>query len=165
MNEQDVMDKLHPVWFGRKHGYHGTTHREAADFCKSVGDLHLCPREAYCPDGPGLSKPLFLQKEAFEGEQWAPVSNTLANSFEKGTDEENSWVLVGEVNGLSWSTCMMYNQMNQQQDPKWGIDGSQPELKENILCCQNPSNLLKEQKFAQHLDPIWLDDSHGWSGG
>ena len=24
--EKDILDKLHPVWFGRKHGYHGKTY-------------------------------------------------------------------------------------------------------------------------------------------
>jgi len=163
MNEQDVMDKLHPVWYGRKHGYHGTTHKEAMDFCRSVGDMFLCPKEAYCPDGPGAPKPLFLQREAFEGEQWAPVIRTNLDAY--GSDDDNEWVLIGTFNDLSWSTCMTYSQINQQKHPEWGIDGSQPELKENVLCCQNPNNRIKEQNYVTHLDPIWLDDSHGWKGG
>ncbi|KAL7551330.1 hypothetical protein ACHAWF_014522 [Thalassiosira exigua] len=159
MNEQGVLDKLHPVWFGRKDGWHGSTATEARDFCRGVGDMSLCPRDAYCPDGPGY--PLFLQREAFGGEQWAPVSN----SGDQGDGQGNSWVLVGTINDESWSTCMSYDQINPKQDPQWGVDGSQPELKENVLCCQNPNKLLKEQNFAGHLDPIWLDESHGWAGG
>ena len=29
----------------------------------------------YCPNGPDGSKRLYLQKESFAGEQWAPISN------------------------------------------------------------------------------------------
>eukprot|EP00571_Detonula_confervacea_P001621 CAMPEP_0172329010 /NCGR_PEP_ID=MMETSP1058-20130122/60654_1 /TAXON_ID=83371 /ORGANISM="Detonula confervacea, Strain CCMP 353" /LENGTH=794 /DNA_ID=CAMNT_0013046155 /DNA_START=85 /DNA_END=2470 /DNA_ORIENTATION=+ len=164
-NEQDVLDKLHPVWFGRKHGYHGTTYEEAADFCKLVGDMHLCPREAYCPEGP-KTKPLFLQRQAFEGEQWAPMFDTPVNRELSTDKKENSWVLVGTINGFSWSTCMTYDQINpEDHGPQWGMDGTQQELKENILCCLNPNNFLQEQQFARQLDTLWLDESHGWSGG
>lgn len=163
-NEQNVMDKLHPQWFGRKHGYHGKSYSDAADFCKSVGDMHLCPREAYCPDGPGLSKPLFLQRKAFEGEQWAPVAKTIQTPGQSSL-HENEWVMVGTVDHISFSTCMTHDQINRGEEPEWGIDGTRTEIKENILCCQNPNNLLKERNFAKQLDPIWLDESHGWTGG
>lgn len=92
--EEVVLDTLRPIWFERKHGYQGTTHEEAELFCQSVGQFNLCPEEAvrssnvhllsrlahfmrfqYCPNGPGGSKQLYLQKESFAGEQWAPVSN------------------------------------------------------------------------------------------
>jgi hypothetical protein len=45
-SEEIILDTMHPIWFGRKHGYHGTTHEEAELFCKSVGDMHLCPMQA-----------------------------------------------------------------------------------------------------------------------
>jgi hypothetical protein len=44
--EEIILDTMHPAWYGRKDGYHGTTHEEAELFCKSVGDMHLCPKEA-----------------------------------------------------------------------------------------------------------------------
>lgn len=42
-SEEVILDTTHPIWFSRKEGYHGTTHEEAELFCKSVGDMHLCP--------------------------------------------------------------------------------------------------------------------------
>ena len=131
--------------------------------------MHLCPTEAYCPDGAGSGPtPLYLNRPAFAGEQWAPVVHYAnhEDSVRGSHRRANDWVLVGTIDDLSWSTCMTYDQIhNERPEPAWGLDGSQPELKENILCCQNPNNLLKEQTFAQQLDPIWLDESHGWTGG
>ena len=101
--EQDILDKKHPIWYSRKHGYHGNTHQEAADFCKSVSGMVLCPAETYCPEGnPNSDKPLFLQKSAFEGEQWAPAATTDSNS-------NDEWILVGTLNGASQSTCATFD--------------------------------------------------------
>lgn len=41
--EQTALDRYHPYWMQRKHGYAGTTHVEAADFCKHISDMKLCP--------------------------------------------------------------------------------------------------------------------------
>ena len=38
----------HPVWFGREEGYHGTTHEEAEIFCRTIGNMHLCPVVSRC---------------------------------------------------------------------------------------------------------------------
>lgn len=44
VKEQDVLYNFNPVWFQRKHGYGGTTHEEALDFCKHISnDMELCP--------------------------------------------------------------------------------------------------------------------------
>jgi len=48
MPEELIIDSARPIWFGRKHGYHGTSHEEAELFCRAVGQFHLCPAEAYC---------------------------------------------------------------------------------------------------------------------
>jgi len=45
------------------------------------------------------------------------------------------------------------------------LDGGQPELRENVLCCQNPKNIRKEQNLKNDLNPIWMDSTHGWKGG
>ncbi|KAL7529104.1 hypothetical protein ACHAXR_002796, partial [Thalassiosira sp. AJA248-18] len=158
--EQQVMDELHPVWYGRKDGYHGTTHTEATSFCSTIADMHLCPRVAYCPNGPGSSKPIFLHQDAFEGEQWAPV----ATEGTEGALDQNKWVLIGSVNDHA-GTCMAYDQIHSGEEPEWELDGSRTELKENILCCPSPNNLVKKQDTLKLLDPIWLDESHGWNGG
>ena len=34
--EELILDTMHPIWFGRKDGYHGTTHEEAELFCCTV---------------------------------------------------------------------------------------------------------------------------------
>lgn len=156
--EEVVLDTLRPIWFERKHGYQGTTHEEAELFCQSVGQFNLCPEEAYCPNGPGGSKQLYLQKESFAGEQWAPVSNY------DGTDT-NKWIMVGMQNGDAGTTCKEYGQLYGGKSPPWsGHDGS-PELKKNVLCCLQQEALKKEQDIKRGMNPIWLDDKHGWDGG
>ena len=152
------MDTLHPVWFGRKDGYLGTTHSDAEEFCKTVGLLHLCPIEAYCPNGRNTDvNLLFFERDPFIGEQWAPVSK-YDNS------DGNEWVLIGMIDDSSSSTCMRYEQLY-NEPPQWGMDGSQTELKENILCCINPSYLKNEMVYLKDMNAIWLDESHGWKGG
>jgi len=148
--EQEVLDEMHPVWFGRVDGYHGKTHSDAVDFCKAVGDMALCPPKAYCPSS-GSDRPLFLDRDPFDGEQWAPAS-------ESGVEEEY-WISIGEVN-----TCITHEEMLLPL-PSWAADGSRTELKEHVLCCQNPKYLAKEQSMHDDLSPIWMDTSHGWSGG
>jgi len=149
-NEQEVLEKMNPVWFGRRHGYDGDTWGEAAAFCKAIGDMVLCPQKAYCPSEENK---LFLQKDPFEGEQWAPAASDF------GTGEEY-WVAVGN-NG---DTCATHKELQLTQ-PEWALDGSRPELKEHVLCCQNPKYLPKMQTLKKELNPIWMDSSHGWSGG
>jgi hypothetical protein len=43
--EQSVLDVMHPLWFGKKHGWHGTTYDDAVEFCKNVGGMSVCPLE------------------------------------------------------------------------------------------------------------------------
>ena len=150
--EQDILDKHHPIWFSRKHGYHGTTHVEASDFCASVGDFVLCPHDAYCQEGS--ENPLFLQQDAFQGEQWAPVATADTRSSHK-------WILVGQLDGEAQSTCSTLGDVKGMKPAGWNVDDADPTMKENILCCMNPNSLLKETKFANDLDPTW----HGWKGG
>lgn len=158
-HEQDILDKKHPIWFGRKHGYRGNTHEEAADFCKSIGDMVLCEAETYCPeDNEDPERPLFLQREAFEGEQWAPVATADAGT-------EGEWILVGTLDGVAQSTCAAFDDVRGMKPKGWSVDEGESELKENVLCCLNPNHLLKEMNFARDLDRIWLGESFGWKGG
>jgi len=159
--EQDILDKKHPIWFGRKHGYHGNTHQEAADFCKSINDMVLCPEETYCPEGNagGSDRPLFLGKSAFEGEQWAPVSTT-------DSDPNNNWIQVGTLSGNSQSTCAKFGDLKGMKPNGWSVeDSADLQMRENVLCCLNPNHLLKEMNFAKDLDVVWLDETFGWKGG
>jgi len=157
--EQDILDKKHPIWFSRKHGYHGNTYDEAADFCKSIGDMVLCAAETYCPEGnTDLEKPLFLKRNAFEGEQWAPVATTDNNAQDK-------WILVGTLDGQSQSTCARFSDVKEMKPKGWNVDDGDSDLKENVLCCLNPNHLVKEMNFAKHLDKTWLGESFGWKGG
>lgn len=41
--EQGVLDAMHPLWFGKKHGWQGTTYDDAVEFCKNVGGMGVCP--------------------------------------------------------------------------------------------------------------------------
>jgi hypothetical protein len=82
---------------------------------------------AYCPNGSGSE--LFLQMDPFEGEQWAPVE------MEDGL----GYIMIGTYNGDPSSTCKMYSELTGIQIPDWGLDGTSQDLKENILCCRDPS--------------------------
>ena len=115
----------------------------------------LCPVEAYCPNGPKESKALFLQNDAFLGEQWAPIYNY--NTF--------NWVMVGQKDNDPQSICKGYEQIYDGQSPLWTEDGSKSELKENVLCCIQQDNMKHEQDVARGMRPIWLDNTHGWNGG
>lgn len=150
-SEQLILEEMDPIWFSSKHGYHGTTHQNAVAFCKSIGDMTLCPKSAYCPSDS--EKILFLQKDPFEGEQWAPAAS------ESGTGIDY-WVSIGQ----SPSACNTHEELLLPQ-PGWADDGSQQEVKNNVLCCQNPNHLAKEQSLKKNLDPVWMDASHGWQGG
>jgi hypothetical protein len=185
--EQSVLDIMHPLWFGKKHGWQGITYDDAVEFCKNVGGMSLCPLEAYCPNGPDVKNrpPLFLEQDAFDGEQWAPTS---AHS--------NSWILVGTSDGDPTSTCKTHEDLHDDRKPTWGEDGTFTHLKENIMCCMNPSQvetisetddtgsssetaqntpsntvtspnnaLDVEQLMQTQLKPIWVGEDEGWKGG
>jgi len=135
--EVQILDQLHPVWFhSDSSGWKGTTYDDAKAFCESTphradvggGTYHLCPISAYCPNGPIDTEPLYLQMEGFEGVQWAPISSA-----------DNAWVMVGKFNGQDEMTCGSYLEIN-HRDPEWGLDGTSPELKNHILCCEDYSD-------------------------
>eukprot|EP00804_Cyclotella_cryptica_P026901 CCRYP_019600-RA/>CCRYP_019600-RA protein AED:0.02 eAED:0.02 QI:71/1/1/1/1/1/3/1303/1133 len=130
--EHAIKNRYIPFWFGFKDGWNGSTYDEAVKFCASVDpgrgeNFHLCPLAAYCPNGPEYEKPLFLQKEAFEGEQWSPTSFA-----------ENAWIQVGQLSEEDPRTCTTYLE-NYHQPPDWGLDGSEPGIKQHILCCKGGS--------------------------
>jgi len=133
--EQQIREKHNPVWFDNQLGWQGTTHADARAFCNTVAPhgqhgatMDLCPIQAYCPNGPNddddASKPLYLHKEAFEGEQWAPLDSG-----------DNAWIMVGMLNRDPSSTCRSFKELH-HRDPSWGLDGSSTSLKKNILCCE-----------------------------
>ena len=131
--EVEILNLHHPVWLGTDAGWAGTTYDDAKKFCESYesftnGTLHLCPLSAFCPDGPTNTKPLYLQMDAFQGVQWSPIGDSF-----------NSWVMVGKADDEDPMTCLTYMQMF-NHSPEWGLDGSRPELKEHILCCQDDTS-------------------------
>ena len=151
--EQEVLAQMDPVWFSSKHGYSGTTHQDAVAFCKSIGDMSLCPKTAYCASQSDSQTKLFLQKDPYAGEQWAPAAS------EFGTNREY-WISIGQTP----STCATHEDLMLPQ-PEWTNDGSRQELKQHVLCCQNPKHLAKEQSLEKDLNPVWMDSKHGWNGG
>jgi len=130
-NEQAALNHMHPQWFSRKDGYRGTTHQEAVEFCNGigVGGMQLCLPEAYCPngspyDGEDNPQPLFLRRNVFHDEQWAPIAVN-----------PNSWLLIGTLHDNPAFTCETYEALHDNQQPLWGFDGSSTELKQYVLCC------------------------------
>jgi len=157
--EMLIQNEFRPAWFNTEFGWQGTTYNDARAFCESIphgdgGTLHLCPLEAYCPNGPRDTEPLYLQMDAFDGVQWAPY----AIAPPTGNNEapiENVWVMIGNI-GDGAMTCQPYVEIN-HRDPAWGLDGTSPELKEHILCCEDNTG-----NDAQ--DPI-TTPSDGGGGG
>lgn len=142
---------------------------------------------AYCPNGPNVKNrpPLFLDQDAFNGEQWAPTSS-----------HPNSWIMVGTTDGDVSSTCKTHEELHDNKAPSWGEDGLFTSMKENIMCCvtpktsgesvsetddsgsgsetssNSPSNTLTgnsildmEQIMQNKLKPLWLGEGEGWTGG
>jgi len=158
--EKDILHNMHPLWFHRKDGYHGTTHEEAELFCKTIGDMQLCPAEAYCPNGSTKSKPLFLQSNVYQGESWAPV-------HKENADSGNNWINIGDSlsDGSSAEACLDYESLNGGKSPPWTADGSHSEVKQHVLCCMKQNELKHDIDVTRGMNPIWLDKSHGYMGG
>jgi hypothetical protein len=153
--EQYILDKFKPVWFGRDHGYSGTTYDDAQVFCENIARMELCPLEAYCPNGnnPLDKNPLFLNLEAFDVEQWAPYANNGV---------QNTYVLVGETNDNPQSTCLTYEELH-GKSPDW--ESGSVELKKVVMCCMSQDSIGQEESVASSVDPKWMGYSDGWTGG
>ena len=140
----EVKNTYHPFWFNVNDGWNGGTYEEGKAFCESIPNgenstFHLCPIKAVCPNGDSVEKPLTYQTDAFEGVQWTPISNN-----------HNGWVLVGKISEERPDTCQTYLELY-HTDPGFGMDGSQPEIKEHILCCQVESGYdggIKKEDIA-----------------
>jgi len=162
--EEDILYTLGPIWFGSKHGYQGklapyessqwlvtiinsilvivvdlicsvgTTHQNAEEFCRNIGDLTLCPQNAFCPSES--NDKLFLNREPFEGEQWAPVGGTGAEV----------WISIGQTP----HTCSSHGDLQLPQ-PAWAVDGSMQEVKKNVL-----SNLLNIPPLRNMFHPTFV---------
>ena len=165
--EQAVMDYFHPVWYGRKHGYKGTSNTAAEQFCKNIGGKRLCRLEAYCPDGVATQvahNALFLDRPSFEGEQWAPVSNTLSGV---GGSLEPDWVMVGTVGGFPTSTCATYESL--KDIASWDMSESPSEHKQHVLCCTDEVEVNQVETLEEIIKattkPVWFDALDGWNGG
>ena len=134
--DMKTQEAYNPAWFSNLTGWHGTTYEDAIAFCESIplgedgGMLHLCPLEAYCPNGPRDTEQLYLQMDAFDGVHWAPY---VAHGDEAPMD--NAWLMVGDIDD-GHLACATYHDIN-HRDPSWGLDGSSPQLKEHILCCED----------------------------
>jgi hypothetical protein len=79
---------------------------------------------AYCPYGPSNPVISGLQSNFdVEGEQWAPVYG-----------QENHWVLITRKGNNLSTSCLTYTQLYDEM-PSWGLDDSNKELKQHIMCC------------------------------
>uniref|UniRef100_A0A7S2L9C3 DUF7495 domain-containing protein n=2 Tax=Skeletonema marinoi TaxID=267567 RepID=A0A7S2L9C3_9STRA len=179
--EITTQNTFHPEWFDSRLGWLGGTYDEGKAFCESLpqannGHWYLCPSQAYCPNGPRDKEPLYLQKDAFEGIQWAPIS-----------DKQNGWMMVGKMSQQVPHTCEEYFQIN-HHDPLWGLDGSSTDMKQHILCCNTPSGIYlsksdeednivptnggnpnkpnhDESALLGIFTPRWFSVTDGWNSG
>jgi len=167
--EQSIFDTYHPYWFSDVQGWSGTTYEDAKMFCESMqvgaspdDTFHLCPLEAYCPNGPINNKPLYFEMSAYEGEQWAPIS-----------DEDQQWVMIGNE-GLQ--TCVV-------NPPQVPVGTFPPTVKKHLMCCHGqsaPSNVAGddtteipegalehfnfEGSVINELNPVWYGTDEWISG-
>lgn len=121
--ETEIANNLDPEWLDMTNGWTGGSHKDAEDFCASIGK-QICPYAAYCPHGPGqpVSKGHSTDINA-EGVQWAPVFG-----------HENHWVMVGQKHGNSATTCFGHEDL-EGEPPDWGETTERHEIKEHIMCC------------------------------
>ncbi|KAL3801053.1 hypothetical protein HJC23_002346 [Cyclotella cryptica] len=152
--EQSILDEFKPVWFGRDQGYSGTTYDDAQVFCENVAGMELCPLDAYCPNGndPSNENPLFLNRAAFDSEQWAPYANN---------GKQNSYVLVGKSSDYP-NPCLTYEQLH-GRTPEW--ESGSVELKKVVMCCMSHESLGQEESVVSTVNPKWMSNSDGWTGG
>ena len=87
-------------------------------------DLSQQPYAVYCPNGPS-NHAIGGHGANFEeeGEQWAPVFGRA-----------NHWVMIGRRGTNKSTTCLSHLQL-EGEEPSWGLDGSNVEKKQHILCC------------------------------
>ena len=165
---------LHPIWYNFADGWSGGSYYDALQYCYEK-EQELCPSAAVCPQGPTF--PAYSGATTVLDEdlstQWVPVIN-----------HSNHWVLV-DTKDNNGSQCMDYQSLNGNQSPSWGLDGSEPGLKQNVLCCARTTPLPHVNTEAantgiQHLSSTkeetemdvketvqgtWFSISNGWNGG
>ena len=94
------------------------------------------------------------------------------------TSDDDAYVLVGRIDNDPTSTCHTFAHYYVGEQPFWGLDGSQTELKEHILCCKDPSyndvsttgGSTPVASTAVASSPVvttpeWLSLNDGWFGG
>uniref|UniRef100_A0A7S1YML9 DUF7495 domain-containing protein n=1 Tax=Skeletonema marinoi TaxID=267567 RepID=A0A7S1YML9_9STRA len=125
--QQSLLDEYNPHWFSDVQGWSGTTYDDAKRFCEyiKIGEdqddkYHLCPWEVYCPHGPLHDKPLYYENDAYEGEQWAPIS-----------DENKRWTLIGNEGNEGQQACDL-------NPLEMSVDTMSPTVKKHIMCCRLP---------------------------
>ena len=128
--EDSIKSTFDQVWFDLDSGgWNGGSHDDGIRFCEQFNGSHgkrmeLCPYAAYCPEGPTF--PVVgghLADFDGEGEQWAPVYGV-----------SNQWVMIGKLGHNSATTCLSHVQLT-GKEPPWGLDGSNKEVKQHIMCC------------------------------
>ncbi|KAL7541884.1 hypothetical protein ACHAXR_011331 [Thalassiosira sp. AJA248-18] len=135
MNEVPVIKS--GTWFQVINGWNAGSHEDAIHFCalKEVNGkrMELCAYNDYCPSGPsrppvdGLGD---IGGDGEETEQWAPTSSG-----------DNQWVMVG-MHGTNHATqCLTHGQLHGEA-PSWGLDESNKEKKQHIMCCFSVEDTL-----------------------
>ena len=108
---------------------------------------------------------LHLNREPFEGKQWAPLRSNAEG--ETAAD----WVLIGKLEANPTATCSTYDELK-GSNPTWDVSGphAQSEHKQqHVLCCSDPSSGGKGknlEEIARDLyEPFWFSQVSGWNGG
>ncbi|KAL9184308.1 hypothetical protein ACHAXT_002394 [Thalassiosira profunda] len=123
MREKAVIAAFQPIWFSEAHGWSGTTYEDAIHFCESYNHMVLCPYAAYCPLGQARPALPGSMVSELDGEEWVPANGPM-----------NTWVQIGTIDGDENTRCTLHHELLGQR-PRWGIDGTRPEVKHHIMCC------------------------------
>ena len=103
-------------------------HNGATYPSNAVGRIHPCPVKGMHTTSEGDMRYLYACDDIDEivdpdNEEWAPIS-----------DETNSWVQVGEKNGVT--TCSTYKEWNESNEhPEWGTKTDSIHSRKNVQCC------------------------------
>ena len=133
---------------------------QSTQMFQSLIEFRIFYSDAYCPNGASGS--IFYGRDAFDGEQWAPVAATPNSSAD--------WVLIGSIDGIA--TCTSYSD-NYGTNAPWDQDGSSEDKKQHVLCCQKKNYVQSDSSgvamtldevMTNELKPVWYDQSHGWNG-
>ena len=117
-------DPATPIWYDIPNT---TNYAGAMAFCNARG-RRLCNRAEYCPNGFTGGQAVYGGGKK-DGDQWAPVNDTV-----------NNWVNVGDA---TWPSCQLHTEIagGSAGIPSWSSSTSAASHRNHVLCCSDTVTL------------------------